>query len=372
MSNAHIEYCIVHHNTAYRDGAGIRAVTCIPILNNNTISRNQANMSYGHGGGLEGNFTGVNNIIYGNFAALSPEIYDGYFMFTYTCCATSISGTGNITSNPLWVDPDNGNFNLQPASPCIDTGSPTWPLDPDSTRADMGALYFNQSAPPVSITLDPVNPPIQIPAGGGSFSFDATLHNNESAAQTFDVWIMIQLPNSAWFGPALGPLTLTLPPNFSLVRQRTQTVPGTAPAGNYWYQGRIGDYPSVIGDSSGFPFSKSATGDETSVCDWKNDGQGFDHDPEAQQAPLAFSLQGAYPNPFNARTTIGFLLPRYERISLRIFNISGALAATLIDGWRDAGFHEVTVDATGWVSGVYFYQIKADDQAVVGKFMLMK
>jgi len=30
--------------------------------------------------------------------------------------------SGNITTDPLFVDEDNGNFNLRPTSPCIDTG----------------------------------------------------------------------------------------------------------------------------------------------------------------------------------------------------------------------------------------------------------
>lgn len=33
------------------------------------------------------------------------------------------AGTGNITSDPLFVDQDNGNFNLRPASPCLYTGT---------------------------------------------------------------------------------------------------------------------------------------------------------------------------------------------------------------------------------------------------------
>ena len=49
--------------------------------------------------------------------------------------------------------PENGDFHLTWAnfpipdstkSPCIDTGDPNSPLDPDSTRTDMGAYYFDQ------------------------------------------------------------------------------------------------------------------------------------------------------------------------------------------------------------------------------------
>jgi hypothetical protein len=46
--------------------------------------------------------------------------------FTYGCeynWGTPLAGTGNITSDPLFVDKDNSNFNLRPTSPCIDTGT---------------------------------------------------------------------------------------------------------------------------------------------------------------------------------------------------------------------------------------------------------
>jgi hypothetical protein len=44
---------------------------------------------------------------------------------SYTCfhnITSPTAGTGNITSDPLFVDPDGSNFNLRPSSPCIDTG----------------------------------------------------------------------------------------------------------------------------------------------------------------------------------------------------------------------------------------------------------
>jgi hypothetical protein len=53
------------------------------------------------------------------------------------------TGTGNIDADPLFVDPVNGDFHLQPGSPCIDTGDPNSALDPDGTPADMGAYYFD-------------------------------------------------------------------------------------------------------------------------------------------------------------------------------------------------------------------------------------
>lgn len=62
-------------------------------------------------------------------------------------------GTGCITNNPLFRDSAAGDFELswtgypvtnQTKSPCIDTGDPAYALDPDGTRADMGAYPFPQ------------------------------------------------------------------------------------------------------------------------------------------------------------------------------------------------------------------------------------
>ncbi|RJP82316.1 MAG: hypothetical protein C4524_00775, partial [Candidatus Zixiibacteriota bacterium] len=67
------------------------------------------------------------------------------------------------------------------------------------------------AAVPVEITLTPVGAPIQIPAGGGSFSYNANLVNASGAAQTFNAWVGQYQPSGAWQGPLLGPLNLTLP-----------------------------------------------------------------------------------------------------------------------------------------------------------------
>ncbi len=46
--------------------------------------------------------------------------------------------------DPLFVNPDSGNYHLQPGSPMIDAGASAIPDDPDGTRSDIGAFYFDQ------------------------------------------------------------------------------------------------------------------------------------------------------------------------------------------------------------------------------------
>ena len=52
--------------------------------------------------------------------------------------------SGNIDTDPLFVDAEGGDYHFLAGSPCIDAGNPTSPFDPDGTIADMGAFYYHQ------------------------------------------------------------------------------------------------------------------------------------------------------------------------------------------------------------------------------------
>ena len=280
----------------------------------------------------------------------------------------------NIYLNPLLVNPPGGNFQLLAASPCIDAGDPASPLDPDGTIADIGAFYFDQSVQ-VTVSMTAVSPPIILPPTGGSFDYNASIFNGEAAPQTFSVWIMVQLPNGIWWGPALGPVNLTLPPNFTLTRTRTQSVPASAPAGNYLYEGRVGTYPNTIWDSDNFSFIKLSVGSGADpVPDWQSSGQSFDVGAAAQAAgaPTIFALCNAWPNPFNPTTTLSFELRAASFVNLGVYNVSGRLVETLVDGFRDAGSYDVSWDAAGLPSGIYCARLVAGSSGAVQKIVLMK
>lgn len=55
---------------------------------------------------------------------------------------TDPNSVGIINTDPLFVDSANGDYHLTSVSPAIDSGDPSSPLDPDGTRADMGAYPF--------------------------------------------------------------------------------------------------------------------------------------------------------------------------------------------------------------------------------------
>nr|NQU91980.1 CotH kinase family protein [Bacteroidota bacterium] len=63
---------------------------------------------------------------------------------SYSLCDTEVlEGTGNLFDNPHFESVPDTNFMLQLSSPCINTGDPASPPDPDGTRADMGAFFYN-------------------------------------------------------------------------------------------------------------------------------------------------------------------------------------------------------------------------------------
>ncbi len=79
-----------------------------------------------------------------------------------------------------------------------------------------------------------------------------------------------------------------------------------------------------------------------------------------------------YPNPFNPITTIQFLLPKAERVSLKVYNTLGKLVATLINKKMNAGLQSVNFDASNLSSGLYFYKIDAGNFVDVKKMILLK
>jgi hypothetical protein len=118
-----------------------------------------------------------NSIVWGNTAHADPGIVFnsmGTFTIDYTDTQESWGGTGNLVANPFFVDAANGDLNLQATSPCIDAGDPASPLDPDGTRADMGALPFQQCLPPTTYCTAKTNSQGCVPAVGSSGSPSAT------------------------------------------------------------------------------------------------------------------------------------------------------------------------------------------------------
>jgi hypothetical protein len=160
-------------------------------------------------------------------------------------------GDGNINEDPLFVG--GGDYQLTVTSLCIDAGDPDSPPDPDESRADMGAYYFDQG-------------------GGGRMM---ALKHPETPAMS------LMQPNAVSFGDA-------------------------------------------------------------------------------------------YPNPFNAATTVSFSLPDAMPVKLAIYDLQGRQVALLVDGLNPVGTHRLTWDANAVPAGVYLMRFEAPGFSKAKLLTLMK
>ncbi len=184
-SGVEIVNCTVSHNTADYWGGGLHISTfCYPEV--------------------------LNSIVWGNAALQYDDIFvaaSDSVTFEYSDIPGGWLGTGNINADPMFIDPEEGNFSLtwdnypiedSTKSPCIDAGNPEQEYnDPDGTRNDMGALYFNQF--PLEIT------DLTISVFG-----DGILLNWSGVEEA--VSYMIYQSDDAYFVPAGIPLATVYPP----------------------------------------------------------------------------------------------------------------------------------------------------------------
>ncbi len=398
-----------------------------PILTNNLICQNTTNPSFAiYVGGTStanasaqldnntviniagciyadyyGNVSGSGNIIWGS--QNNPIYVQGSTSLSYSDIQGGWEGFGNINQDPLFVlGPNGDNYLSQIASgqgansPCVDTGNPVIPIsgttrtdgEPDIGVPDIGFHYPipEPIPPPQTITLTPQSPPIIIPPSGGSFTFETLIVNDTSMAASFDVWINISVPGGIQF-TILGPIALTLPANSSLLRIRTITVPGAAPAGDYTCLGAIGDCPWSVIDSDQFPFTKlGANRDWQGAEGWVCSGEPFPADEitAAEIHPSSFIVYNS-PNPFNPSTTLRFELPVAGYVKLEVFDVngrnvgahgcapwSGSGTTPTTEAWYSAGTHEITFDGSALPSGVYLYRLQAGGWQASGKMVLIK
>jgi len=78
------------------------------------------------------------------------------------------------------------------------------------------------------------------------------------------------------------------------------------------------------------------------------------------------------PNPFNATTAISYQLPVTANVNLTIYDISGRQVIQLVNGWREAGDHEVTFDGVSLPSGIYLAKLTAGKYQASQKMVLLK
>jgi hypothetical protein len=83
-------------------------------------------------------------------------------------------------------------------------------------------------------------------------------------------------------------------------------------------------------------------------------------------------LGANYPEPFNPMTTIHVGLPAPADVSLQVYDRTGRLIETLMNGPRAAGVHRAVFDGSDLPSGVYLYRLQAGDVVETRSMVLLR
>ena len=225
---------------------------------------------------------------------------------------------------------------------------------------------------PLEVVMTPVNPPINLPASGGTFDYNLQITNTTTITVYFDAWISVLLPNGHDYLILLREY-LPLPSGASIIRSMSQTIPAGAPGGDYQYNLYTGEYPAIIYAMDGFSFTKAAPADGGSgdFSGWMVEGWGEQLIVESS-LPSQYSLEQNYPNPFNPETTIEFALPEAGKVTVSVFNVAGQEVARLAEGQMNAGWHSLEWNAEHLPSGMYFCRLQSNEFSEVKKMMLLK
>lgn len=215
-----VDRCVIYDNAASSGGAlwPGRSDFLIKdsVIFGNTASQEAGAMHMWHDAPYSVDV--VNTVFYGNTAPDGDNFHYGEASGTINASYCNISdglpGIGNISADPMFVDASNGDFHLLQNSPCINTGDPTFPFDPDGTRSDMGAFYFCHDN-----ALQITQPDVFVVEPGHPESFILTLQSScqevqiDSARTGTSAFVLDQFPLSIPAEFSEGQFHLTFDPS---------------------------------------------------------------------------------------------------------------------------------------------------------------
>ncbi|MCW8849592.1 MAG: lamin tail domain-containing protein, partial [Melioribacteraceae bacterium] len=391
-------------------GVGIKDDLSFGKIDHNTFYQNNIAVScyekiIGRGGGI----ADISNTIFSN--SISSDIYADELSEISVVYSLSdkelLNGVGNLFGNPDFINSTTMDFRVEQNSITIDSGDPSYQLDPDGSRTNIGASYytFNKNN---SLIISEIN------------------YNSSSDFNTKD-WIEFYNPNdsdldiSNWifkdsndehsyifeYGAVVkGNDFLILCEDTSDFRKFHPNVPKIFGEFNFGLNNsgeklRIFDnYGNIIDsltyyDSSPWPISADGDGytlqlinfesDNSKGANWKSETKygtpgknnivtGIDN--ETIKLPKEYKLYQNYPNPFNNETIINFEIPKKSKVSLKIFDLLGREVSTLFEGIKEAGIYQISFNTSNLTnplsSGIYFYRFISKDFVNTKKMILLK
>jgi hypothetical protein len=318
----------------------------------------------------------------GGSATLSCcDVYDNEVGDWVGCLAGQQYGAGNFSRNPLFCDPDNGDYTLDTLSPCAsennycheligacDVGCSNWAVVCDA-RVERGMQL-------IGITGIAKNS-VPLPGDGIEFIPDHLLLN-----------LTFCKPVAVTFGDEAK---VCIDDNHDFIFGEDELYPAAVsridgnPTREITIRVSLNDNPNE-GDAALAVYAVGSLRliDESgNLIDYLNlnpnvTGIGSQGSLAAGDKVISrYSLGNSHPNPFNSTTTIPYALPEAGQVRLEIYDILGRRVKILINENCESGCHEASWDGTNdrsarVPSGIYFYRMTTTDFAQTKKMVLMK
>jgi hypothetical protein len=93
---------------------------------------------------------------------------------------------------------------------------------------------------------------------------------------------------------------------------------------------------------------------------------------DEQSSPYSFHLHNNFPNPFNPSTTIEYSVPVRTDVEIVIYNSIGQQISVIVHAQKEPGNYRTEWDASHLPSGLYFYEMRAQNYSSVKKMLLLK
>jgi hypothetical protein len=360
--NPTLRYCTIRNNEADASGGGVnfygggypKLTNCLIVGNSSTsvggVSLDGVSATIIHctisentGGGLNasGGYAGIYNSIITNNNNGVNEVW-GSVGIIYSNIEGGYAGEGNIDADPLFTDADNGDYTLQPDSPCLDAG--TADLNGDGTEditdyigsaPDMGAFEAN----------------IPAPTGFQHFlqSSSVMLWWDPSTDENFQYFLLERSTDDLF---AENVVSNYLTSSFYTDEDLEFNT-------EYFY--RVSSYST---DWSEYSETISVMLENLDISHGNN-------------LPISYKIHQNHPNPFNPVTTIRYDLPEDGLVKITIYDMMGRQISTLVSGQQTAGYNIVQWNATNTFgeavsAGLYLYTIHAGEFTQTRKMVLLK